>query len=78
MMDLKVTALRKSGAAHDRQIARTVLRKVALIFSLLTQACRTRRDIERLMSFDDYLLKDMGITRGEIEAVVRRGRAQVR
>jgi uncharacterized protein YjiS (DUF1127 family) len=70
MTDLNLTALRKSGAGHYRQAARAV----ALLLRLLAQAHRARRDAKRLMSLDDYLLKDIGIARCEIEAIAHRGR----
>ena len=35
---------------------------------------RTERDIRRLSSLDDHLLRDIGITRSQISRVVRRGR----
>ena len=35
---------------------------------------RVRRDTQRLAEFDDYMLRDIGITRTDIEGVVRRGR----
>jgi len=31
------------------------------------------RDTAKLMALDDYLLADMGLTRGEIRGLVRRG-----
>jgi uncharacterized protein YjiS (DUF1127 family) len=73
MTDLSVTALQDPRAAHYRQAARAVARTVVLVLGLLAKANRARRDTKYLMSLNDYLLKDIGITRGEIEAVVRRG-----
>jgi uncharacterized protein YjiS (DUF1127 family) len=35
---------------------------------------RARRDMERLAEFDDHMLRDIGLTRSEIEGAVRRGR----
>ena len=33
-----------------------------------------RRDIKRLMEFDDYMLADIGLSRGEVLHVVQHGR----
>lgn len=33
-----------------------------------------RRSMKQLGDLDDYMLKDIGLTRGEIENAVRRGR----
>jgi uncharacterized protein YjiS (DUF1127 family) len=73
MRNLNITAWQKPGAAHERQVARAVARAAAVILGPLAQAYRARRDAEHLMSVNDYLLKDIGITRREIEAVIRRG-----
>ena len=36
---------------------------------------RLRREARRLMAFDDRMLRDIGLGRGEIERAVRGGRA---
>jgi uncharacterized protein YjiS (DUF1127 family) len=35
---------------------------------------RRRRAMRRLSALDDYILRDMGLTRGSIDGAVRRGR----
>ena len=35
---------------------------------------RTRRDVRQLMAFDDRLLQDIGLSRGEINSAVETGR----
>lgn len=35
---------------------------------------RLRRDTRRLMTFNDHMLRDIGLGRGEIEQTVRTGR----
>ena len=35
---------------------------------------RMRRDARRLMAFDDRLLQDIGLSRGEIDSAVQTGR----
>jgi uncharacterized protein YjiS (DUF1127 family) len=35
---------------------------------------RVRRDMRRLAGFSDYMLRDIGIARSDIEGAVRRGR----
>jgi uncharacterized protein YjiS (DUF1127 family) len=37
---------------------------------------RLRRDAGRLMALDDRLLRDIGLSRGEVERAVRGGRAR--
>jgi uncharacterized protein YjiS (DUF1127 family) len=36
---------------------------------------RLRRDARRLMAFDDRMLRDVGLGRGEVERAMRGGRA---
>jgi uncharacterized protein YjiS (DUF1127 family) len=36
---------------------------------------RLRRDTRRLMALDDRMLRDVGLSRGEVERAVRGGRA---
>jgi uncharacterized protein YjiS (DUF1127 family) len=36
---------------------------------------RTHRDTQRLMALDDRMLRDVGLSRGEVERAVRGGRA---
>ncbi len=69
MTDIKVTV---PETAHGRRVATALLTLVALLVGRLAQAHRERRDIEHLMKLDDCYLKDIGIARCEIEAVVRR------
>ena len=35
---------------------------------------RTRRDARQLMAFDDRMLQDIGLSRGEIDSAVQTGR----
>ena len=72
MTSLNATACRKP-AAHDRPITRGVLRAAAAILAPLAQAYRTRRDTRHLLNLNDHLLNDLGITRRDIETVVRTG-----
>lgn len=74
MTNLNVTALQKPGTAPYRQAVRAVTRTVALIFAPLAQAYRARRGAEHLMSLNDDLLKDIGVTRCEIDFIVGTGR----
>jgi uncharacterized protein YjiS (DUF1127 family) len=76
MTNLNLTALKKPGAGHYRQAARAVARPVALLVGHLARAYRARRVTKYLMSLDDHLLKDMGISRCELEAVVFWGQAR--
>jgi Domain of unknown function (DUF1127) len=46
------------------------------LLGLLAQANRARRDTKYLLSLDDYLLKDIGISRCELKAGVVWGQAR--
>jgi uncharacterized protein YjiS (DUF1127 family) len=72
MTNLNATVWQKP-AAHDRQVTRAVLRAAAVILGPLALAYRARRDAEHLMNLNDHLLKDLGVTRREIDTVVRTG-----
>jgi uncharacterized protein YjiS (DUF1127 family) len=73
MTNLNATACRQP-AARPRPAARALLRAASVIFGPVAQAYRARRDTERLMNLNDHLLNDLGITRRDIDAVVRMGR----
>ena len=45
------------------------------VFARVLRWRRRRRDARRLMEFDDHLLRDVGLSRGEVERAVRGGRA---
>jgi len=38
----------------------------ARVLAFLARTCRARRDTKHLATFNDYLLRDIGITRDEI------------
>ena len=73
MTNLNTTASHEPGTGCDRQGQRPVARILAVL-ERLVQAYRSRRESEHLASLSDYLLKDMGITRGDIDVVVRSDR----
>jgi uncharacterized protein YjiS (DUF1127 family) len=70
MTNLNATVLQKPGTAPYRQAVRAVARTVALILAPLAQAYRARRDAEHLMSLNDALLKDIGVSRCEIDFIL--------
>jgi uncharacterized protein YjiS (DUF1127 family) len=43
-------------------------------YAAIAREMRLRRDMQRLAEYDDYMLRDIGITRMDIEGVIRRGR----
>jgi uncharacterized protein YjiS (DUF1127 family) len=45
------------------------------VFARVLRWRRRRRDARLLMEFDDHLLQDIGLSRGEIGRAVRGGRA---
>jgi uncharacterized protein YjiS (DUF1127 family) len=73
MTNLNVTVLQTPKTSHVGQAARAVARIATLILAPLAQAYRARRDAEHLMGLHDNLLKDIGVTRGEVESTVRAG-----
>jgi uncharacterized protein YjiS (DUF1127 family) len=71
MTNLNATAWQEP-AAHDGPVARAVVRAAAVILAPLARTYRARRDVEHLMNLNEHLLKDLGITRRDID-VVRSG-----
>ena len=70
MTNLAATASQKPGNTLHKRAALTILRAIVFGFSRLDLAFRKRHAIEHLKSLDAYLLKDLGIRPGEIEAIV--------
>jgi uncharacterized protein YjiS (DUF1127 family) len=76
---MEETMTNLNATTHQPETARNRQGQLAMarIFAFiehLVHAYRSRRDAEHLAGLNDYLLKDMGITRTDIDAVVRRGR----
>jgi len=44
----------------------------------LRNMIETRRAVRRLSAADDYMLKDIGISRGDVERLVRHGRPRAK
>jgi len=55
-------------AAADRQLIRA---GIAALASLARQALQRRKVRKALHALDDHMLKDIGISRGEIERISR-------
>ena len=51
-----------------------VARSLAWLIAAIAQELRIRRDMRQLAAMEDYMLKDIGLSRGEIEYRVRYGR----
>jgi uncharacterized protein YjiS (DUF1127 family) len=68
----------KFSATRDELIAESwtaaLTKAVRRVLSRLGRERRIRSDIGALITFDDRMLKDIGISRSEIEYVVRYGR----
>ncbi len=59
-------------AGPERSLWRVGL---ARLMRRLAQELRLRRDARQLMALSDAMLKDLGVSRSEIEGAVRHGRA---
>ena len=72
-----------SAPARRRPQRRRIARRAINRFLAILKAVKTaieaewaaRNAIEELASMNDHILRDLGITRGEIESTVRRSRA---
>jgi uncharacterized protein YjiS (DUF1127 family) len=67
-----------SGALAERVPARSAWSAparllIARLWSTLCREWQTRRAIVRLEALDDYMLKDIGIHRSQIQSVVKHG-----
>jgi uncharacterized protein YjiS (DUF1127 family) len=54
--------------------ATNLLRLAYAAYAVIAREMRLRRDMQRLAEYDDAMLRDIGITRMDIEGIVRRGR----
>ncbi len=43
-------------------------------YAVIMRELRLRRDMQRLAEYDDHMLRDIGITRMDIDRIVRDGR----
>jgi mannose-6-phosphate isomerase-like protein (cupin superfamily)/uncharacterized protein YjiS (DUF1127 family) len=63
------------------RIARRAINRLLVVLTRMTEAIQAelaaRRAIEELAGMNDHMLRDLGITRGEIESEVRRPRVNV-
>jgi uncharacterized protein YjiS (DUF1127 family) len=70
----------RARAPHPRQA--TILdaclaaaaRGLAWLIAAIAHELRIRRDLRQLAAMDDHMLKDIGLSRGDIEHCVRYGR----
>lgn len=53
---------------------RRTLPALGCVVAWIRRQVKISRDTARLTALDDYLLADMGLARGEIRGLVRRGR----
>jgi uncharacterized protein YjiS (DUF1127 family) len=79
MLPQIITPTRPYPCDHQRYVTGRELwarlaARIARLLSTAIQEYQARRAIRRLMEFDDRLLRDIGVGRGEIERVVRSGR----
>jgi uncharacterized protein YjiS (DUF1127 family) len=62
------------GGGAGRSVWAVVRAGLAWLIATLAREREIRRSMRLLATFDDYMLHDIGITRGDIERVVRFGR----
>jgi uncharacterized protein YjiS (DUF1127 family) len=73
--DYEVAAAQPFGARVARWgPAGAVTRAVARIATAIADELRIRRDMRQLRAMDDYMLKDIGLTRADVGSAVRYGR----
>jgi uncharacterized protein YjiS (DUF1127 family) len=73
--DSQVAATQPFGASVTRKgSAFVVTRIVARIAVAIGEELRIRRDMRQLMAMDDEMLRDIGLTRADINSAVRYGR----
>src|SRR5262245_51916738 len=77
-LELPVEQTERSGPAYlgFRRVARFAALTVALILGRLVRHYRARRDAEHRQLLDAHLLKDIGISRHDIEAATSKGAAE--
>lgn len=63
------------------RIARSAINRLLAVLRVIKTTIEAewaaRRAIEELAGMNDHMLRDLGITRGEIESTVRRSRARI-
>jgi len=75
---LNPTTGRPVAVAPIRVPCAGALRATGGVLAAMLRRYREARAIERLMELDATRLKDLGLSRGEIETAVRRGRNGLR
>jgi uncharacterized protein YjiS (DUF1127 family) len=73
MSDISTTYGHFTAIARPAETGGVYARIVAVVEKLRTFA-RIRRDLAILKSFDDRMLSDIGLSRGDVERAVRFGR----
>jgi len=70
-----VRSLQPAGEESSSfRVAREALTLAASLIESAARELRARRDMENLAHYDDHMLRDIGLTRSDIEGAVRRGR----
>lgn len=75
---LRVHGIDSSTSSSPRSIGRWLTRLLTRLLERHRKEAQIRRQISELRWSDDRLLRDIGISRWEIEAIVRGGRSAVR
>jgi uncharacterized protein YjiS (DUF1127 family) len=62
------------GTPASSRLAHEVFALASRLIEGFAREARVRRDMKRLAEFDDDMLRDIGLTRSDIESAVRHGR----
>ena len=69
-----LSSSRSFRRAHVPRVGQTFWAAIRGLIAAIARELEVRRSMDQLASWDDYMLRDIGLTRGDIERMVRFGR----